>query len=63
MRLRLNTEATFNICRSMYHSGELQMLYIITYRVESVYGVQIEERIGVEALTSVIMNFDNNGIE
>ena len=33
-----NEKATFNICRSMKQSGELQMVYAISYRVESTSG-------------------------
>ena len=37
MKFRLNNEeATSNICGSMKHSGELQTLSVISYRVESV---------------------------
>uniref|UniRef100_M1DW60 Integrase n=1 Tax=Solanum tuberosum TaxID=4113 RepID=M1DW60_SOLTU len=64
MKFRLNNEeATFNICRSMKQSGELQMVSAITYRVESGIEVQIEERLGVEALAAVMMNFNNDGID
>ena len=39
MKFRLNSEeVTFNICRSMKQSGELQMVYAISYRVESTSG-------------------------
>uniref|UniRef100_M1DCI6 Integrase core domain containing protein n=1 Tax=Solanum tuberosum TaxID=4113 RepID=M1DCI6_SOLTU len=64
MKFRLNNEeTTFNICRSMKQSGELQTISTITYRVESWTEVQIEERLGVEALAAVMMNFDSDGIE
>ena len=39
------------------------MVYVISYVVESMYEVQIEERLGVEALEAVIMKFEINGIE
>ena len=33
MKFRLNNEeATFNICRSMRQSGELQSVYVISYK-------------------------------
>jgi len=35
---------------------------LITYRVETGTKVQIEERLGVEALAAVMMNFDIDGI-
>ena len=61
---RLNNEkATFNICRSMKQSGELQMVSSISYRVESISEVQTEERLGIEALAAVIMNFESDGIK
>ena len=46
----------------MKHNGELQTVSAISYRVESVSEVQIEEVIGVEALAVVIVNFDSDGI-
>uniref|UniRef100_M1D846 Integrase core domain containing protein n=1 Tax=Solanum tuberosum TaxID=4113 RepID=M1D846_SOLTU len=49
--------------RSMKQSGELQSVSAITYRVESGSEVQIEERLGVEALAAVKMNFESDGIE
>ena len=64
MNFRLNNEkTTFNISRSMKQSGELQTFSAITYRVESVPEVQIKERLGVEALEAVNINFDSDGIE
>ncbi|XP_010314111.2 uncharacterized protein [Solanum lycopersicum] len=64
MKFRLsNKEATFNICRSMKESSEIQIVSTITYVVESVSEVQVDERLGVEALTSIIKNFDGDGIE
>uniref|UniRef100_M1E0U2 Integrase core domain containing protein n=1 Tax=Solanum tuberosum TaxID=4113 RepID=M1E0U2_SOLTU len=47
----------------MKQSGELQTVSTIIYRVESGVEVQIEERLGVEALAAVMMNFDSDGIE
>ena len=39
MKFRLNNEEdTFNICRSMKHSGEYQMVSAISYRFESTFG-------------------------
>ena len=58
-----NEQVTFNICRAMRQSGELQSVSAISYRVEESSEVQIEERLGVEALAAVIMNFDSDGIE
>ena len=64
MKFRLNNEeVTFNICRSMRHSGELQSLSDISYNMGETSETQIEECIGVEALAAVIMNFDNDCIE
>ena len=58
-----NDEVTFNICRSMRHSGKLQSVSVISYKVEETSEVQIKERLGVEALAEVIMNFDSDGID
>ena len=58
-----NEEATFNICRSIKKSGELQTVSTISYRVDSVAEVQIEKRLGIKALVSIIMDFDSDCIE
>lgn len=58
-----NEETTFDICRFMKQSGELQFVYAITFRSESALKVQIEEILGVEALAGLIMNFENDFIE
>ena len=64
MKFRLNNEeVTLNIYRSMRQSGEIQSVSAISYRVEKSSEVQIEERLGVEALAAVIMNFDSYSIE
>ena len=64
MKFRLNNEeVTFNICRSMRQSGDLQSVSVISYRVDESSEVQTQERLGVEALAAVIMNFDSYGIE
>ena len=47
----------------MNQSGELLMVYVISYRVGSISEVQIEERLCFEALEVVIMNFERDGIE
>ena len=47
----------------MKKSGEIQTISAISYRVESTSEVQIEERLGVEALLAVIMNFERDIIE
>ena len=64
MKFQLNNEeVTFNICRSMRQSGELQSVYAISYNMGETSETQIEERLGVEALSAVIMNFDSDCIE
>ena len=64
MKFRLNNEeVTFNICRSMRQSGELQSVSGISYKLCESSKTQIEERIGVEALAVMIMNFDKDCIE
>ena len=47
----------------MRQSGELQSVSAISYKVGKSSKTQIEERLGVEALAAVIMNFDNDCIE
>ena len=64
MKFRLkNEEVTFNICRFMRQSGDIQSVSAISYMVENPSEVQIEERLDVEALVAVIMNFNNDHIE
>ena len=64
MKFRLNNEKeNFNICRSMKQSGELQTISTISKRVESTSKVQIEDRLGVEALAAVIMNLESDCTE
>ena len=64
MKFRLNNEEViFNICRSMSQSGELQSASTISYNMGETFETQIEERLGVEALAAVIMNFDSDCIE
>ncbi|XP_049369182.1 uncharacterized protein LOC125834055 [Solanum verrucosum] len=64
MKLRLNNEeSTFNISRSMKQSIELKSVSMVTHIVESGFEVPIKERLGVDALTAVMMNFDGDGIE
>ena len=57
-----NEEETFNICRSMRQSSELQSVSAISYNVGETSETQIEERLGVKALAAVIMNFDSDCI-
>ena len=42
-----NEETTSIICRSMRQSGELQLVSVISYKIESSSEVQIEHRFGV----------------
>ena len=59
MKFRLNNEeVTFNICRSMRQSGELQSASSISYNMGETFETQ-----SVEALAAVIMNFDSDCIE
>ena len=58
-----NEEETFKICRSIMKNGELQLVYTISQKVESLSQVQIEKRLGVEALAAVIMNFASDCIK
>ena len=47
----------------MKQSDELQTISTSSYRVESMSNAQIKERLGVEALAAVIMNFESYCIE
>ena len=47
----------------MRKNGELQSISAISYKVESSSEVQIEERLGVEALVAMIINFQSGCIE
>ena len=64
MKFWLNNEVvTFNICRSMRQRGELQSVCAISYEVFKSAETLIEERLSVEALQAVIMNFYNECIK
>ena len=64
MKFRLkNEEASFNICRSIKKSGELQTVSVVSYKVESISEVQIEERLEVYALMAVIINLESDRSE
>ncbi|XP_069145538.1 uncharacterized protein [Solanum lycopersicum] len=56
----LDNEVDFKVHKE---SGEIQMVSAISYKVESTCEVQIEERLGVEALATIMMNFESDGIE
>ena len=64
MKFRLNNEkVTFNICRFMRQSGEIQSVSVVSYNMGETSETQIEERLGVESLAAVLMNFDSDCIE
>ena len=64
MKFRLNNvKSTFNICRSMKQSGEPQTVSSVSYKVESMFEVQIKERLRVKELAIVIMNLESEVIE
>ena len=64
MKFRFNNEeVTFNICRSMRQSGELQSVSSISFNAGESSEIQIEECLGVKTLAAVIMNFDKDCIE
>ena len=58
-----NEEATSNIYISIKMIVELRTVSVIFNRCESVFALQIEERLGVDAIAMVIMNFDSDDIE
>ena len=58
MKFWLNhEEVTFNICRFMRQSGELQSVSTIFYNIGETSETQIEEHLGVEALAAVDNEF------
>ncbi|KAK4721455.1 hypothetical protein R3W88_011688 [Solanum pinnatisectum] len=64
MKFRLNSEeGTFNICRSMKQESDLKSVSVVTHIMERGYDVSIEERLGVDALAVVMMNFEGDAIE
>ena len=64
MKFRLNNEeATFNICRSIKPSGELQTVFSLSYWVQSMYKVKIEENLAIKAIAVVTLNLASDGIE
>ena len=64
MKFRLNNEeVTFNIWRSMRQSDELQSASAISYNMGETFETQMEERLALEALAAVIMNFGSDYIE
>ena len=58
IKFRLNNEeAIFNTFRYKNMTSEIQTISAISCKVESVLEEQIQERLGIEALAPVIMNF------
>lgn len=47
----------------MKQIGEVQSVTAMTYTVDSVSEVQIEETLGVESLVTIVMNFESDDIE
>lgn len=47
----------------MKQSSDIQLVFAITYKVESETEVQIEDRLGVEALAIVMINFESDCIK
>ncbi|XP_015075463.1 uncharacterized protein LOC107019499 [Solanum pennellii] len=50
-------------CEVDFESGEIQSVYAITFKSESASKVQFNEKLGIEALEVVIMNFESDFIE
>jgi len=64
MKFRYNNEeVNFNICRSMNHESDLKYVSVVNHKVEQESEVSIEERLGVDALAAVMMNFDSDGTD
>ncbi|KAK4731214.1 hypothetical protein R3W88_024202 [Solanum pinnatisectum] len=61
MKLRLNNEeVTFNICRSIKQESALKAVSVVNLIMQQDSEVSIEEKLGVDALAVVMMNFDSN---
>ncbi|WMV29214.1 hypothetical protein MTR67_022599 [Solanum verrucosum] len=58
----INKEVTFNVCRSMKPSSGLQVVSMIDLVDEEQSKVSIEERLSVQTLAAMIMNFDEEDI-
>ncbi|XP_049344208.1 uncharacterized protein LOC125808575 [Solanum verrucosum] len=58
-----NEEVTFNNCRSMKQGSELKWVLVVNHMVEQGSEVFIKERLSVDALPAVMMNFEGDGIE
>ncbi|KAK4707421.1 hypothetical protein R3W88_033022 [Solanum pinnatisectum] len=64
MRFRLNSEeVTFNICRSIKQESDLKSMSVVNHIMDRGSDVSIEVRLGVDALTVVMMNFEGDDIE
>ncbi|KAG5594679.1 hypothetical protein H5410_035911 [Solanum commersonii] len=48
---------------SMKHESDLKSVSVVNYKVEKESKVSIEERLGVNALAAVMINFDSDGID
>lgn len=64
MKFWLNDEKlTFNICWSMNHESYLVIIPMVNHIIEQEPKVSIGERLGIEALTIMMINFDSDGID
>lgn len=60
---RSSEKENFNNCMHMHQSTEFQSISSITYSKESSYELQITERLGVQALETIMMNFESDLID
>lgn len=64
MKFLLNNEqVTFNICQSMKETNDMRVILIINIVDEDELVNPIKDRLGVEALAAVIMNFNSDNID
>lgn len=64
MKFNLNDEqVTFNVCQSVRQPKDIQVVSVIDTVYEDALVVPNEERLGVEVLATVIINFDSEGID
>ncbi|XP_055824793.1 uncharacterized protein LOC129893304 [Solanum dulcamara] len=58
-----NKDVKFNVCASMKQPIDMTVMSVFDVEVENVIDVPIDERLTVEPLVAVIMNFESDGIE
>lgn len=64
MKFRLNNEeVTLSNYRSMKQSSELKLVSLVNHIEESSFDVPIKQRLGIDTLVTVMMNFESVSIQ